>query len=303
MMRQVGKSKQTKNKLSLPAMQLKEFYTHLLNELKQLYDPHEAAVINEMIFESMAGINKSILLTHPHRILEKETVQQLNAALEQLRLHVPVQYVIGHAWFYRLVFKVSPAVLVPRPETEELVTEAIDFITSKQLTTILDIGTGSGCIAISIKKNVPHAKLTALDISEAALMIAKENAAAHQTPVEWIQMNFLDENNWKFLPVYDVMVSNPPYIPENEKEKLDENVKAHEPQLALFVPQNQPLIFYEKIAAFGKTHLSPNGCILMETHESYAKDVAGYFAEQGYETILKKDFYEKERMVLATRCR
>jgi release factor glutamine methyltransferase len=303
MMRQVGKSTQTKNKLSLPAMQLIEFYTHVLNELKQLYDPHEAAVINAMIFESMAGINKSILLTHPHRILEKETVQQLNAALEQLRLHVPVQYVIGHAWFYRLVFKVSPAVLVPRPETEELVTEAIDFIKSKHQTSILDIGTGSGCIAISIKKNVPHINVTALDISEDALMIAKENAAAHQTPVEWLQMNFLDENVWKFLPVYDAMISNPPYIPEKEKHLLDKNVSAHEPHLALFVPNDKTLIFYEKIARFGKEHLSVNGCIFMETHESYAKEVAGHFSEQGYKTILKKDFYEKERMVIATRCR
>ena len=107
----------------------------------------------------------------------------------------------------------------------------------------------------------------------------------------------------KTIGNYDVIVSNPPYIPDNEKEKLDENVRSHEPALALFVPENQHLIFYEKIAAFGKKHLSPNGCIFLETHESYAKEVAGYFSDQGYETILKKDFFQKERMVMATRCR
>lgn len=284
-------------------MQLKELYIHFVNELKQFYDSHEASVISSMIFESIAQINKSTLITHPHQIVEKEILHKLNEALTQLKLHVPVQYITGHAWFYNLQFKVSAAVLVPRPETEELVKIVIDFIKTHHKKTVLDIGTGSGCIAISIKKNLPVISMHAIELSEAALGIAKENAVAHLTGITWQQMNFLEEDQWKLLPMFDVIVSNPPYIPLKEKDKLDKNVTAHEPHLALFVPDNEPLIFYKKIAAFGKEHLASGGSIFLETHEGYAKEVAAHFNENGYEAFIKKDFYEKERMVMATRFR
>ena len=284
-------------------MQLKELYIHFVNELKQFYDSHEASVISSMIFESIAQINKSTLITHPHQIVEKEILNKLNEALSQLKLHVPVQYITGHAWFYNLQFNVSMAVLVPRPETEELVKIVIDFIKTYHKKTVLDIGTGSGCIAISVKKNLPVISMHAIELSEAALGIAKQNGVAHLTGITWQQMNFLDEDQWKLLPMFDVIVSNPPYIPLKEKDKLDKNVTAHEPHLALFVPDNEPLIFYEKIAAFGKEHLARGGSIFMETHESYAKEVAAHFNKNGYETLIKKDFYEKERMVTATRFR
>ncbi len=282
-------------------MQLKEYYIHFVNELKQFYDAHEASVICNMIFESTAQINNSALIIHPHQIIEKEMLDKLNEALTQLKLQVPVQYITGHAWFYNLQFKVSPAVLVPRPETEELVKIGIDFIITQNKKTVLDIGTGSGCIAISIKKNIPEISMHAIELSQAALAIAKENAVAHLTEITWQQMNFLDEEQWKLLPMFDVIVSNPPYIPLKEKDKLDKNVTAHEPHLALFVPDKQPLIFYEKIAAFGKDHLTKDGSIFMETHESYANEVAAHFNVNGYEAIVQKDFYEKERIVTATR--
>lgn len=284
-------------------MQLKEYYIHFVNELKQFYDAHEASVISSMIFESIAQINKSTLITHPHQIVEKGTLHKLNEALTQLKLQVPVQYITGHAWFYNLSFKVSPAVLVPRPETEELVKMGIDFIKTHNKKTVLDIGTGSGCIAVSIKKNLPGISVCAIDISEDALCIAKENGLTHLTEITWQQMNFLEEDQWQLLPMFDVIVSNPPYIPLKEKDKLDKNVTAHEPHLALFVPDKRPLIFYEKIAAFGKEHLAIGGSIFMETHESYANEVAAHFNENGYEAFIQKDFYEKERMVTATRFR
>ena len=282
-------------------MQLKEYYIHFVNELKEFYDSHEASVISSMIFESIAQINKSALITHPHQIVEKEMLNKLNEALAQLKLQVPVQYITGQAWFYNLQFKVSPAVLVPRPETEELVKMGIEFIKTHHKKTVLDIGTGSGCIAVSIKKNLPEISMYAIELSEDALTIAKENGVAHLTEINWQQMNFLDEEQWKLLPMFDVIVSNPPYIPLKEKDTLDKNVTAHEPYLALFVPDIQPLIFYEKIAAFGKEHLAIGGSIFMETHESYANEVAALFNENGYEAIIQKDFYEKERMVTATR--
>lgn len=282
-------------------MQLRELYIHFVNELKQCYDSHEASVISSMIFEFVAQINKSAVITHPHQIVEKEILNKLNDALSQLKLFVPVQYITGHAWFYNLLFKVSPAVLVPRPETEELVKIVFDFIQTHHKKNILDIGTGSGCIAVSLKKNLPEISMYAIELSEAALAIAKENGVAHSTEINWQQMNMLDEDQWQLLPIFDVIVSNPPYIPLKEKDKLDKNVTTHEPHLALFVPDNQPLIFYEKIAAFGKKHLAGNGSIFMETHENYAKEVAAHFNKNGYEAFVQKDFYEKERIVTATR--
>jgi release factor glutamine methyltransferase len=284
-------------------MLLKEFYSNFLKELKPFYEPGEAAAIAAMLFEALAGISRSTLIKDPAIVLSMDTAQQLTAALQQLKQHTPVQYIIGHAWFYNLVFKVSPAVLVPRPETEELVKAVLDFLKNKGPARVLDIGTGSGCIPITIKNQLPQTIVSALDISEAALLIAKENTATHQTDIHWYALNFLEENNWESLGMYDVIISNPPYIPENEKEKLQQNVTAHEPHLALFVPDNQPLIFYERIALFGQKHLAPEGAVFLETHEFYAQAVANHFTQQGYTCEIQKDFYEKERMVWATRRR
>jgi release factor glutamine methyltransferase len=284
-------------------MQLKELHTIFLNELKPLYDSHEASVITSMVFESVAHADKTALITQPGRQVEDEIVKNLKIALAKLKLHVPVQYVLGQAWFYKFIFKVSPAVLVPRPETEELVREALADIKQNNKKTVLDIGTGSGCIPISIKKDLPGCTVSAIDISEEALMIARENGEIHHTMIDWIQMNFLEEARWNELGQYDVIISNPPYIPENEKARLDKNVAAHEPLQALFVPDNQPLIFYEKIAAFGKKHLRKDGKIFMETHEDYARQVAALFVNVRYNALVKQDFYEKDRMVIATRSR
>ena len=282
-------------------MQLREFYSFFLNELKELYDPHEASVITSMIFESVAGTSKSDIITHPDKDVNKEIGNQLEKALLQLKIFIPVQYIIGKAWFCNLPFIVSPAVLVPRPETEELVSLAINQIKNSDKKTILDIGTGTGCIPITIKKQLPDLLVSAIDYSKEALLVAKENGISHSTDIEWIYMNFLEENNWDKLAVYDVIISNPPYIPENEKLLLDKNVTSFEPHMALFVPDNQRLMFYEKIANFGKTHLSPDGSIFLESHELYAKEVADLFKGEGYYAEIKKDFYEKERIVFATR--
>jgi release factor glutamine methyltransferase len=282
-------------------MQLRELHTKFLNELKLLYDPHEASVITSMVFESVAGAGKMILITQPALKVEDKTLKNLHIALEQLKHHVPVQYVLGQAWFYKMAFKVSPAVLVPRPETEELVQETITYIQQNNKKTILDIGTGSGCIPIVIQKYRPESTVSAIDISQEALAIARQNGNTHHAKVEWIQMDFLEEARWDELGLYDIIISNPPYIPENEKARLDKNVTAHEPLLALFVPDNQPLLFYEKIARFGKKHLETGGAIFMETHEDYAREVARHFVSEGYTAVIKKDFYEKERMVMATR--
>ena len=283
-------------------MLLKELYSNFLAELKLLYNENEASVICSMVFEFVGGFNKSQLISNPNTILDAETEHSLKQALIKLKQHTPVQYVTGTAWFYNLPFKVTEAVLIPRPETEELVSLILDFGKKENKKNLLDIGCGSGCIPVSVKKNLPSLQVTAIDISEDALLVAKQNAATHSTDISWYLCDFLDESTWTALPAYDIIVSNPPYIPEKEKTQLDKNVTAHEPHLALFVPNNRHLIFYEKIAKFGKSHLLPGGSIFMETHELYAGEVAAYFISQGYNAAVKKDFYEKERMVIATHC-
>ncbi len=282
-------------------MLLKEFHRFFLEELKMVYEPQEASAITSMVFESLAGISKQEIITKPERSLESDLEEQLNTGLKRLKQLEPVQYVIGHAWFCDLSFKVSPAVLVPRPETEELVQEVLSFLKKHPSQNLLDIGTGSGCIPISIKNKLPVIKVTAIDVSEEALIIAKANALNLGTEIHFIKTDFLEETGWNELGKFDLIVSNPPYIPANEQETLHQNVTAFEPHLALFVPANQRFIFYEKIAAFGLEHLNAGGCVFLETHEDFAKEVQSIFNNMGYSARIKKDFFEKERMVIATR--
>ncbi|RYD76709.1 MAG: peptide chain release factor N(5)-glutamine methyltransferase [Sphingobacteriales bacterium] len=282
-------------------MQLRQFYNLFLEELKALYSYEEASAITNMVFEHFAHTDRTTIITQPGKEIEQEQLSALENALLQLKRNIPVQYIIGHAWFAGHKFEVNPAVLIPRPETEELVMEAVDFIKKNNKKSVLDIGTGSGCIPISIKKQQPATDITAIDISEEALAVAGRNALYNNAAIHFIRLDFLREDNWSQLPQCDVIISNPPYIPETEKDSLDKNVTLHEPHLALFVPDNQALIFYERIAAFGLKHLATNGCIFMETHEALAQQVARHFEEKGYEAVIKKDFFEKERMVIANR--
>lgn len=285
------------------AMQVKAIHSKFLQDLSQVYDSHEAAVIADMVFEEIAKTSKSILITQPQLLLEPSKVNKLETALVKLKRHEPVQYVLGKAWFYKLTFEVNTSVLIPRPETEELVAAGLYFIQGEKKETVLDIGTGSGCIAISIKKNAPNTSVTAIDISSAALQVAQGNAVSHCVDINWHESNFLDETSWSRLTAYDVIVSNPPYIPLNEKEKLDRNVTEYEPGTALFVPDNDPLIFYKKIAAFARVGLATSGKIFMEVHEDYAAQVAEVFRAENFYAEVLMDFYGKERMVTATHCR
>jgi release factor glutamine methyltransferase len=282
-------------------MTISRQYRNFLQQLQTIFSLNEATVITDWVFESLAGIERFEVIKNPGRLFSDAVAEKLNNALSALLQHTPVQYVLGEAWFYKMKLKVNEHVLIPRPETEELVQLVLDQALLTHTTpSILDIGTGSGCIAIAIKKHMPVASLTAIDVSMDALEIAKGNAAAQQTDIDFLAVDFLDENQWDHLPKFDYIVSNPPYIPLNEKDKLDINVTAFEPHQALFVPDNLPLLFYEKIAAFGKTNLNPNGTIFMETHEDFAKETAALFARNYKTVLIKKDLFGKERMVTAS---
>ncbi|MBC7889431.1 MAG: peptide chain release factor N(5)-glutamine methyltransferase [Ferruginibacter sp.] len=302
-------------------MTIKEIYRGYLEKLQLIYSKNEAAVITDWVFESIAGLQRADIIKNPGQIVVPSGLMQLDNCIEALLQHKPVQYVLGEAWFYKMKLMVNEQVLIPRPETEELVQLLLNdlqkgtgnqqsaksnagLLTGTKITNAsgpllaLDIGTGSGCIAIAIKKHLPDTIMYAIDISTEALSVAKENAISQQVDIRFLEIDFLDDAGWQHLPVFDVIISNPPYIPLNEKEKLDKNVADFEPPTALFVPDNTPLLFYEKIADFGKKHLKCYGKIYVEIHEDFAKETMQVF-EQFYTVEIKKDIPGKERMLIA----
>lgn len=282
-------------------MTIKELYRNFLVQLQKTYKLSEATAITNWVFEKMLSLKRTDIIKTPAKPITPAAEKLVQDALHQLLQHRPVQYVLGEAWFYNMKFRVNDRVLIPRPETEELVEQLIKDRKSKLTNpSILDIGTGSGCIPIAIKKNLPASVVTGIDISVEALSVAGENAVMHNTHIVFKQMDFLDEEQWSSLPMYDIIISNPPYIPLNEKEKLNKNVTSYEPHLALFVPDKKPLLFYEKIAAFGTVNLKPAGRIYLETHEDLAAGVAALFRKDYETVVVKKDISGKERMVFIT---
>jgi release factor glutamine methyltransferase len=333
-------------------MKIEQIYHDFVEQLKKIYNEREAANIVELVFESVAGIKRLQRLTDKQQQLANSTIQQLNVALQKLLKHQPVQYVLSEAWFYKMKLFVNEHVLIPRPETEELVEWIVsdargtmlnaisdvgcrmydvgnknykidnagrkaDNVLSKisgvyaqkpnvkyrttNIIDIIDIGTGSGCIAIALKKELPGANILGIDVSAEALSVAKKNAGDQNTNIELAGIDFLDNNTWHQLPLFDVIVSNPPYIPRTEKNKLEKNVVEYEPHLALFVEDNDPFIFYKKTALFADIHLRSNGKIYVEVHEKYADKVMDIFHQFKFTAIIKKDIYGCDRMIRATR--
>lgn len=275
-----------------------EYYRYYLQQLQSIYSLEEATAITALIFENKAGITRAEIVLSPGEYVNGQHKSILDTSLQQLLQHIPVQYITGATWFYNLRFKLNQHVLIPRPETEELVKWLIDEDQNERIS-ILDIGTGSGCIPVALKKYLPKAIITSIDLSRDALSIANENAAANNVSVEFIQLDFLNQREWGRLGEFDIIISNPPYIPASEKTTMDKNVTAYEPHLALFVPDDQPLLFYEKILAFAKTHLKQAGKIYLEVHEDLAKETAAVFLS-AFKVEIKKDINGKERMIRAS---
>ena len=276
-------------------------YIDFKKKLKTIYDERETDNITDWVFENVTSLKKWERRINQNNELQEIHSNQLKKYLEELMQHKPVQYVLNEAWFYKMKFFVNENVLIPRPETEELVEWVISDVRSKEIPNLqlIDIGTGSGCIPVSLKKELPAATVTAIDISVKALTVAKKNAEELNTAIDFLQIDFLKENQWNALQQYDVIVSNPPYIPMREKKILAKNVTDFEPGIALFVEDNDPYIFYEKIAKFAQSHLKENGKIYVELHEEYAGNVKIIFENAGFISMIKNDIYGKERMVSA----
>lgn len=269
----------------------------LLATLKATYDEREAAAIAHEALEHLTGLRKLDRIVKKDEYLTEEQQQQYELMKTDLATGKPLQYVTGVAWFMGRPFRVNNNVLIPRPETEELVSWiAGDHF--KQAPEILDIGTGSACIPVSLKLALPESTIYSCDVSEGALEVAIENAGRLEAAVEFFRLDFLDKKQREVLSNFDVIVSNPPYIPQSEAANIHSNVKDHEPHLALFVPNEDPLLFYRAIADFGKTHLKANGAIYCELHADNAKDTETLFKDEGYRDImLKTDMHGNPRML------
>ncbi|MEO7444539.1 MAG: peptide chain release factor N(5)-glutamine methyltransferase [Ferruginibacter sp.] len=275
----------------------------LFSALSKIYNAGEATAITSMVIDFV--MEETPVLDKKNKNYALNTRQEifLEQALVELLKFKPVQQVIGRAFFYKEFFQVNEHVLIPRPETEELVDKIIKEEKGSHQLQILDVGTGSGCIAISLQKNLSSASVTGIDVSVEALEVARNNGIKLKCKVDWKQLNFLDENEWAVLNIYDVIVSNPPYIPEKEKSGMEVNVVMHEPSLALFTPDNDPFIFYKKIADFANGHLSEEGKIYVEVHRDYAQQTAALFARQNFEALIEKDMSGNDRFVTVTRYR
>jgi release factor glutamine methyltransferase len=280
-------------------MSLQDTKQAMKHQLSNVYDALELNSIVNILIEEVTGWDALHQNIYKNDALEQSHTDQLTQYVEKLLTGKPLQYIIGKAWFMGKAFMVNEAVLIPRPETEELVEWVVEYaqIINKPLS-ILDIGTGSGCIPISLKQAIPNASITAIDISKEALAVAQQNAAAHNTNIEWIELDILQTKHLK--DQYDIIVSNPPYIPLREKPNMQSQVIDHEPAIALFVPDQYPLIFYSKIAHIGKSALKPNGQLFFEIHYDQGEAIMALLNEMGYHAELRQDIYGKDRMVRAS---
>lgn len=280
-------------------MRIKQYRTQFIKELSPFYDAYEAESFFYLILEDKHKLRQiDLALNHELTFSESDFVVW-NSLLKELKKEIPIQYLLGKTHFYGLDFEVNENVLIPRPETEELVEWIINENSKVDRTKkikILDIGTGSGCIAISLAKNIPNAEVYAIDVSRKAIETAKRNAANNKVEVNFILQNILETEELKCN--FDIIVSNPPYVRNLEKEEIKKNVLDYEPHLALFVEDNDALIFYRKIAELAQKNLLENGQLYFEINQYLGKETKDLLEEMNFKNIeLRKDIYDNDRMI------
>jgi release factor glutamine methyltransferase len=261
--------------------------------LQPIYNKAEAKIIITWLFEHVSNL-RHFYFEHSNERVPESITEKLAPKLTELLHHKPIQYVIGTAYFYHNYFLVNQHTLIPRPETEELV----DLIIKEQQNNtlnIIDIGTGSGCIAISLKNNLPNCAVTAIDFNKHTITTAQQNCIKNNSFVNTIVCNFLNQEEWPNLGNFDVIVSNPPYIALTEKASMQPNVLNYEPHTALFVYDNDPLLFYKKIHLFAKSYLNKHGIVYLEINQNLAAETAAVF--YGTTTTLIKDINNNHRIL------
>ena len=283
---------------TLRIIEVNRIAKHIKENLGSYYPAGEVAAFTRVIATEILGIPQMTFFLKENVELTHEQEATLEDAIKRLQKYEPIQYIQGYSDFCGLRFKVTPATLIPRPETSELVEWVASEATGNER--ILDIGTGSGCIAVSLANKMPQSKVTAWDISNEALAVATENSRSNGTEVLFEQVDIL--SNRPEEKQFDIIVSNPPYIKENEKSAMHSNVLDWEPHTALFVPDSDPLLFYRTIAKKGLTLLKPGGTLYFEINRAHGAETVEMLAGLGYTGIeLRKDFAENDRMIKATR--
>lgn len=278
---------------------MKPTIQYIEKELSGFYPESEIKGIVRLILESVCGIDYTGMALNPDKIISEEQVVRITEITRRLRDHEPIQYILGETEFFGLQIKVNPTVLIPRQETEELVDWIIKS-NAQQTPYILDIGTGSGCIALALKKAIPTAQVAATDVSEKAIEAATKNAGRNKLEVNFFYSDIRNygEKEWR---LFDIIVSNPPYVTEKEKGQMQPNVLKYEPEAALFVPEDDPLLYYRHIAHFAQDYLSEVGYLYFEINENLATETKELCEAMNFaEIIIKKDINEKPRML---RCR
>lgn len=270
---------------------MKQLIDYIISELRGFYPEEELRELAYWIIEESTGMTRTQILTD---CKDTQNISNMEIILQKLRAHEPIQYVFGHTEWKGLDLRVTPDTLIPRPETAELVEWVLQEADRDKPLSVLDIGTGSGCIAIALKKAAPKWQVTGLDISEEALAVAKENAIRNKVEVNWQQADILSPIANNPLPIADIIVSNPPYICDSEKKDMDARVLDYEPHSALFVPDTDPLLFYRQIASLA----SSLSLVFFEINEAYGNEVCAMMEQMGYSDVqLKNDMYGKPRMV------
>lgn len=293
-------------------MVIKALKTHFFNSLKNIHDEQEIESFFFILTEYLHNLKRVDVALNPNFELSEDDVKKWNAILSELQQEKPIQYITGEAWFYGLQFEVNENTLIPRPETEELVEWILNSPITKHPSpiNILDIGTGTGCIPISLKANLPEVNVSAIDVSEKALEVAKRNAKLNNVEINFIQSNILEVEDLSqfqtpnfLLPTsFDIIVSNPPYVRNLEKQEIKKNVLDYEPHLALFVEDTDALLFYRRIAQLALKNLAPNGLLFFEINQYLGKETVELLENMGFKNIeLKKDIYGNDRMVKSTR--
>ena len=268
--------------------------------LKDFYPDSEAVSLAKLVLTDVFSFSTLEMYGGKDRAFSDKELALLTDILDRLKKYEPIQYIIGREYFGGLTFEVTTSVLIPRPETLELVDWIVNDHSSDSDCSILEIGTGSGCIAISLAKRIPQAAVSSWDISEEALEVASRNAKMNDVDVTFSHQDVLSVTSCDAR--YHVLVSNPPYIAEKEKKVMDANVLDWEPETALFVPDDDPLLFYRTIAQLGLTCLLPGGALYVEINQAYGKETMELFASLGYHSVeLRKDFYGNDRMIKAIR--
>ena len=277
----------------------------LATALDGLYENREAATIAGMVMEFVTGKSKMDRWLQKNELLSIEDLKRLEKYSNELLTGKPVQYVLGQAWFAGMCLAVNEHTLIPRPETEELVNLCASWAASNKIQDaplqILEVGTGSGCIAIALQQKMPAAIITAIDISAEAIEVATINAAKYNAPIQFKTFDFLNEARWPEMGNYDIIISNPPYIADIEKESMAGHVLDFEPHTALFVTNNNPLIFYSALANFGNKYLNKNGALFVEINQALGLQTKDVFVQANYNTLLKKDLFDNDRMIVATK--